>query len=68
MADYIQVGVTAIRDPVTGEPLEAVPLYIRAADRPALKGAEVNPAPLLDELAAKFGQYMRGARRAERER
>lgn len=66
MADYIQVGVTALRDPRTGEPLEAVPLYVRAADRPALRRAEVNPAPLLDELAAKFGEYMRGVSAAKR--
>lgn len=27
---YIQVGVTAMRDPATGEFLPAVPLYIKA--------------------------------------
>ena len=28
MSRFIQVGVTAMRDPKTGEPLEAVPLYV----------------------------------------
>lgn len=29
---FIQVGVTALRDPATGEFLPAVPLYIKAED------------------------------------
>ena len=28
MSKFIQVGMTAMRDPLTGEPLEAVPLYV----------------------------------------
>lgn len=28
MSEFIQVGMTAMRDPLTGEPLEAVPLYV----------------------------------------
>ena len=28
MSRFIQVGMTAMRDPMTGEPLEAVPLYV----------------------------------------
>ena len=33
---FIQIGVTALRDPATGDFLPAVPLYIKAED-----GAEV---------------------------
>lgn len=28
MSEFIQVGMTAMRDPLTGKPLEAVPLYV----------------------------------------
>lgn len=30
MSRFIKVGVTGMRDPVTGELLEAVPLYVEA--------------------------------------
>ena len=36
MAKFIQIGVTAIRDPLTGDPLNAVPLYVEAADAEGL--------------------------------
>jgi len=36
MTKFIQIGVTAIRDPLTGEPLNAVPLYVEAADAEGL--------------------------------
>ncbi|MBE5791653.1 MAG: hypothetical protein E7322_05790 [Clostridiales bacterium] len=29
---YIQVGVTALRDPATGDFLPAIPLFVRAED------------------------------------
>jgi len=32
VSKFIQVGVTAMRDPLTGEPLEAVPLYVEQTD------------------------------------
>lgn len=63
MARYIQVGVTAMRDPVNPEiMLPAVPLYIRAEDQEILtKAATRNPAAdqkALYELAKSFGAYM----------
>ena len=39
---FIQVGVTALRDPATGDFLPAVPLYIKAED-----GAEEAEEDLL---------------------
>ena len=32
MSEFIPVGITAMRDPKTGELLEAVPLYVEARD------------------------------------
>lgn len=57
MDGYIQIGVTALRDPVTREPLEAVPLYVRAADAGRLEAARASDKPLIDELAEMFGRY-----------
>ena len=57
MDGYIQIGVTALRDPVTREPLEAVPLYIRAEDARKVEAARADDGPLIDELAEMFGKY-----------
>jgi hypothetical protein len=32
MSEFVQVGVTAMRDPKTGEPLQQVPLYVEVID------------------------------------
>ena len=32
MSRFIQVGVVAMRDPMTGEPLQAVPVYVDAEE------------------------------------
>lgn len=42
---FIQVGVTALRDPATGEFLPAVPLYIKAED-----GAEESEEKLIGDI------------------
>lgn len=61
---YIQVGVTALRDPMTGGYLPSVPLYIEATDE-----AVAAEDRLLDNiggvLAQKFKQYMDGCKKAE---
>ncbi len=59
MSDYIQIGVTALRDPVTGEALEAVPLYIRRSDTAGQEKAKLNMAPFAGTLAAQVGEYIR---------
>lgn len=64
---YIQIGQTALRDPVTGEFLPAVPLYIREKDRKACE-----PRILIDgdkfqrEMAKKIAQYKREGKSANK--
>ena len=48
---YIQVGVTALRDPVTGDFLPAVPLFIRAED-----GARADEERLIADLGKLMAQ------------
>lgn len=64
MSRYIQVGVTALRDPFTGEPLEAVPMYIREKD---VEKACPPPAGMMKELSGTlgkmFGQYVDGTKK-----
>lgn len=58
MCEYIQIGVTALRDPATGAFLERVPMYVRAADAPAVtppEGSYPDPIPM---LAAQMREYM----------
>lgn len=55
MADkYIEVGVTALRDPATGGYLPAVPLYIKAED-----GAEEAEQRLIGDLGSLFAHQMK---------
>jgi hypothetical protein len=54
---YIQVGVTALRDPATGGYLPAVPLYIKAED-----GAEEAEEKLIEDLGKLFAQRFRAYR------
>ena len=60
---FIQVGVTALRDPLTGGYLPSVPLYIEATDE-----AVIAENGLLDNiggvLAQKFKEYMDGCKAA----
>lgn len=60
---YIQVGVTALRDPMTGNFLPAVPLYILADEE-----AEQSEMKLIDNiggvLAKRYKQYIDGCKRA----
>ena len=51
---YIEVGVTAMRDPMTGEMLPAVPLYVKAKD-----GAEEAEESLLNDLGKLFAYHIR---------
>lgn len=51
---YIQVGVTAMRDPATGDYLPAVPLYIRAED-----GADAGEEKLVEDIGKLLADRMR---------
>ena len=67
MDTYIQIGVTALRDPVTGEMLPAVPLYIRRdeAKKAALAESEAEAAGGFAEgLADLMRRYVSGCRAA----
>ena len=60
---YVQIGETALRDPVTREFLPSVPLYVREEDI----GEEAEAALAEDIagiLARKFQAYRQGCRRA----
>ena len=51
---YIQVGITALRDPKTGGFLPAVPLYIEAAG-----DAEPAEAAVIRDIGKVFAQRMK---------
>ena len=57
MDGFIQIGVTAARDPATGAFLPAVPLYIEATDA-AQKSADGLIDYIQSLLAARFAAYM----------
>ena len=60
---YIQVGVTALHDPLTGGYLPSVPLYIEATDE-AVAGEEKLIDNVGGVLAQKFKEYSDGCRKA----
>ena len=51
---YIEVGMTALRDPATGGFLPAVPLYIKADDR-TLEARQ----SLIDDIGRLFALQMK---------
>lgn len=52
--EYIQIGVTALRDPVTGEFLPSVPLYIKKT--PEIQQAEDY---MIGDIAKVFASRMK---------
>lgn len=62
MGKYIQIGVTSLRDPVTGEALPSVPMYIRADDAPAQARAVIEEGPLAKEFAELMKRYVNGTK------
>lgn len=53
---YIQVGVTALRDPITGDFLPAVPLYIKAETEEIATATE---AAFTKDIAGVFAKRMK---------
>lgn len=51
---FVQVGVTALRDPATGDFLPAVPLYIKAED-----GAEEAEEDLIEDIGKLLAQRIK---------
>ena len=64
MGDYIQIGQTALRDPITGDFMPAVPLYVRAEDQGRV--AETRNGDLKALVAGKMAQYRREKAKAEK--
>ncbi len=59
--DFIQIGYTALREPVTGAFLPAVPMYIKAED--GAKEAEQKVIEGIGNLLAlKMKAYMDGCK------
>ena len=60
---YIQVGVTAMRDPKTGDFLPAIPLYVKVEDV-----GEDAEKPMLEDfaklMALRMEQYKTGCKAA----
>ena len=61
--EYIQVGVTALRDPATGGYLPAVPLYIKA-DKSALEAQQSFFEDIGHLFALQIKAYMDGCKEA----
>lgn len=63
MDQFIQVGVTALRDPITGEMLPAVPLYIKAPETET-EGQALEPLAdgIAHLLAIRMKQYIDGCK------
>lgn len=60
---YIQIGVTAMRDPLTGGFLPSIPLYVRAED----VGTDAEERFVQETgiaLARMMKQYMDGCKKA----
>jgi len=60
---FIQVGVTALRDPATGDYLPPVPLYIKA-EGGAAEAEEKLIQDIGNLLAQRMKQYMDGCKAA----
>lgn len=56
---FVQVGVTAMRDPKTREFLPAVPIYVRETEELA-RGEELLHQNIGKLLAEKMRQYVEG--------
>ncbi len=61
--EYIQIGVTALRDPKTGEYLPAVPMYIKNEDEAAEAQAELHKN-IGKLFADRMRRYMAGCKEA----
>lgn len=54
MADFVQVGFTALRDPATGDFLPAVPLYIEATEE-----TKASEAAAIKDISRVFADKMK---------
>ena len=69
MGEFIQIGMTALRDPATGDFLPSVPLYIRAEDREKCEPKVlINGDAFPRAMAEKFAAYKREDRKEKKRR
>ena len=67
MSKYVQVGMTAMRDPVTGELLESVPLYVDTEYEPAPVIPKEDMKIMARDLARQFREAVTKARNNDME-
>jgi len=65
MSEYIQVGVMAMRDPMTGGFLPSVPLYVREEDAGKVE-TPVFDDSLIQGLMEKYKAYKKEERKARK--
>ena len=58
MSEFIQVGVTAMRDPKTGEPLQQVPLYVEVINGEEPELPEFDRMQFARDFMRKFRANM----------
>lgn len=66
MSEFIQIGVTALRDPKTGDFLRAVPVFVLKEDREACETIEIDGDALRRKLAEKYAAYRKAERKARK--
>lgn len=59
MSTYIPIGVTAMRDPLTGEMLDTVPLYVENSPETAAKLPQVDIRAFRAEMVAKYREMQK---------
>jgi len=63
MGDFVQVGETALRDPLTGEFLPSVPLYVERGDMQTGAVPEADLHDIASVLAGKMREYVNGCKK-----
>ena len=63
MSVYIQIGTSALRDPVTGQFTPEIPLYVNKHDLAEHPAHGVNLASVAFNLAAKMREYRQKCRK-----
>ena len=66
MSKFIQVGLTAMRDPATGEMLESVPLYVENSADIAGKLPREDFSALRPEMIERLREAIRTAKQRTR--
>ena len=63
-AQYTQIGITSLRDPLTGEFTQSIPLYVNRSDLEPMKDADVDG---LTNCARALGEKFRAYKRELRQ-